>query len=45
VASHFGLLDPKREFNYRRWRRLATAIVRWPAPILTTALAVAIFWG
>lgn len=41
VASHFGLLDPKREFNYRRWRRLATAIVRWPAPILTTALVVA----
>jgi RND superfamily putative drug exporter len=41
VASRFGLLDPKREFNYRRWRRLATAIVRWPAPILASALALA----
>ncbi|OHU99041.1 RND family transporter [Mycobacterium talmoniae] len=41
VASHFGLLDPKREFNYRRWRRLGTAIVRWPAPILASALGLA----
>jgi RND superfamily putative drug exporter len=42
VASRFGLLDPKREFNYRRWRRLATAVVRWPGPILASALALAI---
>lgn len=42
VASRFGLLDPKREFNYRRWRRIATAIVRWPAPILATAVTLAI---
>ncbi|MDD4867770.1 MAG: RND family transporter [Mycobacterium sp.] len=42
VASRFGLLDPKREFNYRRWRRVATAIVRWPAPILATALTLAV---
>lgn len=42
VASHFGLLDPKREFNYRRWRRIGTAIVRWPAPILASALALAV---
>ncbi|MFZ0715017.1 MMPL family transporter, partial [Mycobacterium sp.] len=41
-ASHFGLFDPKREFNYTRWRRLATAIVRWPAPILATAVLLAI---
>jgi RND superfamily putative drug exporter len=40
VASRFGLLEPKREFNYRRWRRLGAAIVRWPAPILMTALAL-----
>ncbi|MDT5115719.1 MAG: putative drug exporter of the superfamily, partial [Mycobacterium sp.] len=26
-ASGFGLFDPKRKFNYTRWRRLATAIV------------------
>jgi RND superfamily putative drug exporter len=46
VAARFGLLEPKREFNYRRWRRLGTAIVRWPAPILASALmlvAVGVF--
>jgi RND superfamily putative drug exporter len=42
VASRFGLLEPKREFNYRRWRRLGAAIVRWPAPILATAIALVI---
>lgn len=41
-ASGFGLLDPKRKFNYTRWRRLATAIVRWPAPILATSVILAI---
>jgi RND superfamily putative drug exporter len=41
-ASGFGLFDPKRKFNYTRWRRLATAIVRWPAPILATAVILAI---
>jgi RND superfamily putative drug exporter len=42
VAARFGLLEPKREFNYRRWRRLGAAIVRWPAPILATAVALVI---
>ena len=42
VASGFGLFDPKREFNYTRWRRLATAIVRWPAPILAISVILAI---
>ena len=42
VASGFGLFDPKREFNYTRWRRVATAIVRWPAPILATSVILAI---
>jgi RND superfamily putative drug exporter len=41
-ASGFGLFDPKREFNYTRWRRLATAIVRWPAPILAISVIMAI---
>ncbi|BBZ43123.1 MMPL/RND family transporter [Mycobacterium parmense] len=41
-ASGFGLFDPKRKFNYTRWRRLATAIVRWPAPIGATAIILAI---
>lgn len=42
IASGFGLFDPKRKFNYTRWRRLATAIVRWPAPILATSVILAI---
>src|SRR6201988_3796434 len=42
VASRFGLFDPTREFNYTRWRRLATAIVRWPAPLLATPVILAI---
>lgn len=42
VASRFGVFDPRRQFNYTRWRRLATAIVRWPAPILATSLILAI---
>jgi putative drug exporter of the RND superfamily len=41
-ASGFGLFDPKREFNYTRWRRLATAIVRWPAPILAISVIMAL---
>jgi putative drug exporter of the RND superfamily len=40
VGSRFGLFDPKRMIRVRGWRRVGTAIVRWPAPILTAALAV-----
>lgn len=32
VGSRFGLFDPKRMIRVRRWRRVGTAIVRWPAP-------------
>ncbi len=42
VASRFGLLDPRRRIGFRRWRRLGTAIVRWPAPILVATVAVAL---
>jgi RND superfamily putative drug exporter len=42
VASRFGLVDPKRRIGVRRWRRLGTAIVRWPAPILITTMAIAL---
>lgn len=41
VASRFGLLEPRRTTESRRWRRIATAVVRWPAPILATTLALA----
>ena len=40
VGSRFGLLDPTRRIGVRRWRGVGTAIVRWPAPILVTTLAV-----
>ena len=40
VGSRFGLIDPKRITESRRWRRIGTAIVRWPAPILATTLAI-----
>ena len=40
VGSRFGLFEPKRKINVRVWRRVGTAIVRWPAPILVATLAV-----
>jgi putative drug exporter of the RND superfamily len=42
VASRFGLLDPKRKMQTRGWRRVGTAVVRWPGPILAASLALAL---
>ena len=42
VASRFGLLDPKRTTRTRWWRRVGTAVVRWPGPILVATIAVAL---
>jgi RND superfamily putative drug exporter len=42
VASFFKLLDPKRILQTRNWRRIGTAIVRWPAPILAVTIAIAL---
>ncbi|OMC52187.1 hypothetical protein A5747_22000 [Mycobacterium sp. IS-836] len=42
VGSGFGLFDPKRRIGFGRWRRVGTAIVRWPGPILVATLAVAL---
>jgi RND superfamily putative drug exporter len=41
VGSRFGLFEPRRKNIARGWRRVGTAIVRWPAPILIAACAVA----
>ncbi len=41
IGSRFGLLEPKRTARTRGWRRIGTAIVRWPGPILVASLAVA----
>jgi RND superfamily putative drug exporter len=40
VGGRFGLLDPKRQFDVRGWRRIGTAVVRWPAPIFAATVAV-----
>ena len=42
LGSRFGLFEPKRSVKARRWRRIGTAVVRWPAPILAATLAVAL---
>jgi putative drug exporter of the RND superfamily len=42
VGGRFGLFDPKRVIKVRGWRRVGTAIVRWPAPILAVTCAIAL---
>ncbi|OBF39452.1 hypothetical protein A5724_08605 [Mycobacterium sp. ACS1612] len=41
VGARFGLLDPKRKTATRTSRRIGTAIVRWPGPILIATMALA----
>ncbi|TAM64272.1 MMPL family transporter [Mycobacterium sp.] len=40
VGSRFGLFEPKGAATGRLWRRVGTAVVRWPAPILAMSGAV-----
>jgi putative drug exporter of the RND superfamily len=42
VGSRFDLFEPKRKIRSAGWRRVGTAIVRWPAPILAAACAIAL---
>ncbi len=42
AGSRFGLFDPKRKLGVRGWRRVGTAVVRWPLPILAVTLAIAL---
>lgn len=42
VGGRLGLFEPKRTMRTRGWRRIGTAIVRWPGPILTVTGAVAL---
>ena len=44
VGSRFELFDPKRRIGVRRWRRVGTAIVRWPVPFWLL-LAHSRCWG
>ncbi|MEZ0363644.1 RND family transporter [Mycobacterium sp. pUA109] len=40
VASHFGLLDPKRQMRIRGWRKVGALVVRWPGAVLIATTAV-----
>ncbi len=42
AGSRIRLFEPKRKLAVRRWRRIGTAIVRWPAPILAATLAISL---
>jgi putative drug exporter of the RND superfamily len=42
VCSRFGLFDPKRKIKSRGWRRVGTAVVRWPGPILAASVGLAL---
>jgi putative drug exporter of the RND superfamily len=42
IGRHFGLFDPGRPMRTRGWRRIGTAIVRWPGPILLATIAIAL---
>lgn len=42
LSIKFGLLDPKRRTQTRRWRRLGAIIVRWPGPVLVVAMVISL---
>jgi RND superfamily putative drug exporter len=42
IGRHFGLFEPARPMRTRGWRRIGTAIVRWPGPILVVTIGVAL---
>jgi putative drug exporter of the RND superfamily len=42
IGSRFGRFDPRRSIKSRGWRRVGTAVVRWPGPILVATIALAL---
>ncbi|WP_046300132.1 RND family transporter [Mycobacterium sp. UM_Kg27] len=42
IATRHGLLEPRRKMSDRGWRKVGTAIVRWPAPIFLAACSIAL---
>ena len=40
LGSRFGLFEKKSQSRGRLWRRVGTAVVRWPAPIFAVSAAV-----
>ena len=39
LGSRFGLFERKNQARGRLWRRVGTAVVRWPAPVFAVSLA------
>src|SRR5271154_2980209 len=42
LGAMAGIFEPKRAMRTRGWRRIGTAIVRWPGPVLVAACALAL---
>jgi len=42
LGGRVGLFEPKRAIASRGWRRVGTAVVRWPGPILAATVALAL---
>ncbi|WP_374023725.1 RND family transporter [Mycobacterium sp. HNNTM2301] len=42
VASKIGLMDSKRALSTRSWRKVGTAVTRWPVPIIVATSMIAI---
>ncbi len=42
IAAGGKVFDPKRPVRTHRWRRIGTAIVRWPAPIFAATAAISL---
>jgi RND superfamily putative drug exporter len=42
ICSRFGGFEPKRKMATRGWRRIGTAVVRWPGPVLVATIALAL---
>ncbi|WP_264003970.1 MMPL/RND family transporter [Mycolicibacterium sphagni] len=42
TGGRLKLFDPKHRIKTARWRRIGTAVVRWPVPILITTIAIAL---
>ncbi|ASW91464.1 RND family transporter [Mycobacterium marseillense] len=42
LGAKVGIFDPKRAIRTRGWRRIGTAIVRWPGAVLASTCALAL---
>ena len=42
IGGRLKLFDPKHRIKTARWRRIGTAVVRWPVPILIATISIAL---